>query len=356
MRLRSFASLVLLILALNTAGCGGFVARRIAQAPNSYPSWLAPAAPVQLDFSDSFLTNFPSQFFQVASPPARLRYRVIEPADYSVEVSSTNWNESGKPHFKFSFSAKLPGRTNAWTSSPRGTVLLLHGYGEAGFAMAPWALRLAEEGWRCVQVDLRGHGKSTGHRIYFGIQETRDLSGLLDALARDNRWAPPIAAVGQSYGAALALRWKTVEPRVGTVVAIAPYAGLSNAVLNICREYASWLPRPLVRSGLKKLPSLLEVEKQELDTTSVLASTPVSALFVAGTADKITPLADVRELYEESATGSKLLIVPGATHEAVPYYFDEIVPAVLARLNGESDRHAAASREPEGGSRDANSR
>jgi hypothetical protein len=40
----------------------------------------------------------------------------------------------------------------------------------------------------------------------------------------------------------------------------------------------------------------------------------------------------------------------------VPYYFDEIVPAVLARLNGESDRHAAASREPEGGSRDGNSR
>jgi pimeloyl-ACP methyl ester carboxylesterase len=230
-------------------------------------------------------------------------------------------------------------------------VILLHGYGEGGFAMAPWSLRLAQEGWRCVQVDLRGHGKSTGPRIYFGVQEAHDLNQLLDALARDNRLVPPVAAVGESYGAALALRWKAVEPRVENVVAIAPYAGLSNAVLNISREYAGWLPRALIRSGLKKLPSLLHVDARQLDTTAVLARTPVTALFVAGAEDKITPPAEVRELYQRGAPGSRLVVVPGATHEAVPYFFTDLVPPVLACLNGHPGDPKAEVRtgEPEAG-------
>ena len=339
------ARLLLLVLALNTAGCGGFFARRIAQAPNTYPSWLAPEAPVELALGREYLTNFPARYINVGPPAARLCYRVVEPADYGLELSSTNWLEHGRRHFKFASDATFPGRPNAWTPEPRGTVILLHGYGVAQFAMAPWALRLAQEGWRCVQVDLRGHGKSTGHWIYFGVREASDLSQLLDALARDNQLASPVAAIGQSYGAALALRWKTVEPRVGRVVAIAPYAELSNAVLNICHEYAGWLPRPLIRSGLKKLPALLEVEAGQLDTTTVLAGSPVTALFVAGTADRITPLAAVRELYEEAAPGSELMVVPGATHEAVPYYFNDLVPAVLSCLNGKKGEARTAFRD-----------
>ena len=63
---------MLLVLVLNTAGCGGFFARRMAQAPNTYPSWLAPEAPVELAFGTEFLTNFPARYVGVGPPPARL--------------------------------------------------------------------------------------------------------------------------------------------------------------------------------------------------------------------------------------------------------------------------------------------
>ena len=335
-RLELCARLMLAVLVLNTAGCGSFFARRMAQAPNTYPSWLAPEAPVELALGTEFLTNFPARYVAVGPPPARLCYRVVEPADYRLELSSTNWLEHDGRHFKFGLDATLPGTPNAWTPAPRGTVVLLHGYGVAQFAMAPWALRLAQEGWRCVLVDLRGHGKSTGRRIYFGVQEAGDLSQLLDTLTRDGQLAEPVAAIGESYGAALALRWKTVEPRVGRVVAIAPYAELSKAALNICHEYAGCLPQSFVRAGLKQLASLLMVEPAQLDTTRVLASSPVAALFVVGTEDRITPVADVRKLYREAAPGSELVVVPEATHEAVTYFFKDLVPPVLAWLGGNS--------------------
>jgi len=314
------------------------MAHRMAQAPNTYPKWLAPVAPVAVAFSPKFLTNFPKQFVEVGPPSARLCYRIVEPADYHLTISSTNWIAHGRKEFEFDFHADVPGRTNIWTSAPRGTVVLLHGYGLAQFSMAPWALRLAQEGWRCVLVDLRGHGKSTGKRIYYGVEEAHDLSQLLDELARGGRWQEPVAAFGESYGAALALRWKTVEPRVGTVVAITPYAGLSNAVLNLCHEYAGWMPKTFIKAGLKKLPSVLEVPADELDTTTELARIPVTALFVAGAEDKITPVADVEQLRALAAPGSELVVVPDATHEAVTYFFADLVPPVLAWLSGAGGR------------------
>jgi pimeloyl-ACP methyl ester carboxylesterase len=326
--------LLLTVLALNTAGCGTFIAHLIARAPNRYPTWLAPSAPVTLAFSPKLLTNFVGHYVNVSPPAARLFYRVVEPADYRLKITSTNWLADGKRQYKFSFKASVPAQSNIWTSSPRGTVMLLHGYGLAQFSMLPWALRLSQDGWRSVLVDLRGHGKSTGRQIYFGTKETGDLSKLLDALARDKKLAEPVVVVAESYGASLALRWKTVEPRVQSVVAIAPYASFSNAVLNISHEYAGWIPKAFIESGIEKLPSVLQIPASELDTTTVLRREPVTALFVAGGGDKIMPVKDVEQLFSLASPESRIIIVPDATHEALTYYFSELLPPVLEWLDG----------------------
>ena len=323
--------LVLLLPALVT-GCGTFVAHRMTQAPNTYPSWLAPAAPVLLAFNENLLTNAPARFADVGPPSARLHYRVVEPADYHLKIIATNWLVHGEVQYKFTFHAGQP-ETNTWTANPRGTVFLLHGYALAEFSMVPWAWRLAEEGWRCVLVDLRGHGKSTGKNIYWGLNEARDMSQLLDVLTNQCQLATPVTAIGESYGAALALRWKTTDPRVGRVVAIAPYGVLSNVVLNICHDYAGFLPQMVIRAGLRQLPVVLDVQADDLDTITVLRRHPVSALFVSGAKDKVIPPADVQRLFDEALPGSELIAVPGATHETVTYHFSEILPPVLAWLN-----------------------
>jgi len=222
--MKIFRILLMVALSLSTAGCGTFVAHCIARAPNRYPSWFSAEAPVTLAFNPKLLTNFPACYVNVGPPPARLCYRIIDPADYHFRVSSTNWLKHGEKEYEFTFHATVPGRTNHWTASPRGTVLLLHGYGVAQFSMLPWAFCLGDDGWRCVLVDLRGHGESTGKRIYFTVRETNDISTLLDTLGRDKQLKEPVSLMGESYGAVLALRMKTVDPQIRSVVAIAPYA------------------------------------------------------------------------------------------------------------------------------------
>jgi hypothetical protein len=165
LRLRRLGLLALVVVIITTAGCGGFVARRIAQAPNLYPKWVAPEGRVKLRFSSKFLSHFPTSSVQVGPPDAQLTYRVIEPASYGISVTSSNWVQHGRRHFQFAFDATVPGAPNPWTADPRGTVVLIHGHGLAQFSTAPWALRLAQEGWRCVVVNLRGHGTSTGDRV-----------------------------------------------------------------------------------------------------------------------------------------------------------------------------------------------
>lgn len=170
-RILSLAS-ALAVVVLGT-GCGTYMARRLAQAPNTYPDWLSPSAPVELGFGSNYLAHFPAQYVDVGPPPARLRYRVIEPRDYRVESTATNWLKQGERHFRFTFHAKVPGEATTHTPSPRGTVVLLPSYGSSQTILTPWGLRLAQAGWQSVLVDLRGHGKSTGQRIYFGARESR---------------------------------------------------------------------------------------------------------------------------------------------------------------------------------------
>jgi pimeloyl-ACP methyl ester carboxylesterase len=126
---------------------------------------------------------------------------------------------------------------------------------------------------------------------------------------------------------------KTVDPQIHSVVAIAPYASLSNAVLNIREQYCEWVPKIMVRAGMKKLPSLLKIPASEFDTTTVLRRKPVKALFVAGGDDKISPEAVVEQVHALALPGSEFIIVPDATHEALTYYFKDLIPVVLPWLD-----------------------
>jgi hypothetical protein len=60
----------------------------------------------------------------------------------------------------------------------------------------------------------------------------------------------------------------------------------------------------------------------------------VTALLVAGAADKITPVADVAQLRALAAPGSELIVVPEATHETATYFFADLVPPVVTCLSG----------------------
>lgn len=331
----TFCQLFAVLALLAALGCspGRYLAGRFLKAPNTYPTWIAPAPRVLFDYDTKLATGLPTRTIEVGPPAAALHVVLVEPADYSLRVDSMDRQRGRKEQTVVSVRVQLPGEPLPGARAPKGTVVILHGYGVDSDSMLPWALTVAEAGYRAVLVDLRGHGQSTGKRIYFGVVETGDLRGLLDRLIRTGDVTRPVAAMGESFGAALALRWAADDPRVRAVVAMAPYAEFGPAAVGLRDEYVSWLPAGWARSIAYWLPRLLAVPGDGLDTTPFVERSRVATFFIAAGHDPIAPAPTVARLARLAPGPVQYRAVLSARHETLPYKLRELRTPVLEWLD-----------------------
>ncbi|MBO0690979.1 MAG: alpha/beta fold hydrolase, partial [Candidatus Dormibacteraeota bacterium] len=126
----------------------------------------------------------------------------------------------------------------ASAAHPAPAVLLAHGFGGTKDSVAGDARDLAERGYAVLTWSAEGFGRSGG-QIHLDSPdwEVRDARGLVDWLAtrpevrRDAAGDPKVAAMGGSYGGALALLLAGYDHRVDAVVAQITWNDLANAFL-----------------------------------------------------------------------------------------------------------------------------
>lgn len=216
--------------------------------------------------------------------------------------------------------------------SPRGTVFVLHGIRDSKQSMRPWAKLLAESGYRAVLVDSRGHGRSSGDALTYGVQESADLTTVVDRLEREGEIAGAIGVLGVSYGAATAIEWAARDARVKAVVAVAPFASLRDVV-------PGYLPIRLPMAFVDKAVAIAGARGGfDPDRASPLvanAITRAAVLLVHGADDRKIPVAHSRRIAEAGADHTSLVVVEGAGHDDVlgspganiaaraPAWFDE---------------------------------
>src|SRR5262249_52237081 len=97
-----------------------------------------------------------------------------------------------------------------WPSptTPQGTLLFVHGYGEHCGRYKWPTLYFTSHGYDCVAFDYRGHGQATGargHCLHFD-EFLGDLEAALD-LARTRGVNRPLFIVAHSHGALIAMRY-----------------------------------------------------------------------------------------------------------------------------------------------------
>ena len=267
-------------------------------------------------------TNFPVQKVAVGPPPASLELMVIEPGDYGAimvtRITPRHPSRQGDTQtnlftFAFDFS-KLSNKPKLETNHIRGTVFLLHGYGLNKELMLPWGMVLAQAGYRAVLVDLRGHGRSTGDRIYFGRVERTDLAQCLDALEQRGVCKGPVGALGISYGAVLALQWAAVDSRVQCVTAISPYSDPGTAMEEYLKVYAPQLMWRTDRKAAGIITRQLAAEWPDSTTATAVHGLKRPVLFVRGGHDEICSREDLSRLRAAAPEGSEMREVPMANH------------------------------------------
>jgi pimeloyl-ACP methyl ester carboxylesterase len=203
---------------------------------------------------------------------------------------------------------------------PKGTVLVLHGIGDRkeNIPYRLWARVLAQAGYRAVLVDLRGHGRSTGEFLTYGVTEARDLAQFLDALEEQSLVVGPVGAWGISYGGAVALQWAAADPRVKAVVAFEPFCTLRDAVKDFAPLIlGNWrfLAAPVVlRAVTDAAARQARFDPDDANPLTAIARTTAPVLLVHGSDDRHLPPRHSRRLHAAAPDRTTLCLVEGANH------------------------------------------
>jgi len=203
----------------------------------------------------------------------------------------------------------------------RGTVLVLHGVHDRKASMLGMGKRLAQEGYRAVLVDLRGHGESSGEWLTYGVVESRDLSQVLDALGREKLLVAPVSAVGISYGGATAIMLAGHDERVQAVVAVAPFCSMRDEVYNYIR-YHRGIPRFVIsdrqiEESIHAAGKLADFDPAAASPVDAIRRTKARVLIMHGEADSKIPFEHSRRLHAAAPDRSELIIVAGEDHDSL---------------------------------------
>ncbi|MBI4227414.1 MAG: alpha/beta hydrolase [Candidatus Omnitrophica bacterium] len=216
--------------------------------------------------------------------------------------------------------------------SPRGVVIVQHGYGTCRADPLAITAMLYRLGYAVVSVDFRGHGESGGI-CTFGRRERLDVQAMLEAIARDaSLRALPIGYLGISMGAAVGLLTAADDPRIRVVVSDSSYAWLGPMVARY-QQMMYHLPEiPFGWVTARCLAVTLRTPLARLDPVRAIRRiAPRPVLIIHGEADTSIPVAHARALCAAAGEPKTCWVVPEAGHvTSVSYRESEYAQRIAA--------------------------
>lgn len=117
--------------------------------------------------------------------------------------------------------------------TPKGVVVITHGYAEHCGRYRELAHVIVEAGWAALSYDVRGHGQSPGVRGFIDRFDAY-LEDLTAVRAAAEKLVPgkPLVLLGHSHGSLITLRALADERPIDckTAIVASPYLGLGHAV------------------------------------------------------------------------------------------------------------------------------
>lgn len=227
--------------------------------------------------------------------------------------------------------------------------ILFHGYhgaAERDFCGGFWLAR--EAGHNVILVDERGHGKSEGRVLSFGIKEQYDCLEWTKYATERFGEDTKIVLGGISMGAAIVLLAAGLDlpNTVKGILADCGYTSPKEIVQKVSgdRGLPVKIMYPLARLGAKLFGHF---DLEDGNTEEALRKCKVPVLFIHGEDDRLVPCEMSRRNYAACASEKMIFTVPEAGH-TLSYMVDyegyrETVSAFMKKIGCETDRETERS-------------
>lgn len=307
-------------------GCSSYIAHQIVEAPNK----LQTPAEKQPKLA-AFINQIRDQDFSrtamvpVGPPPAELSIAVVPPGNAGMVYRAEITQHQAEAQF-------MPGKLRRYSGIPKATLVLLPAFQNDKFMMLPWAFKLAQQGYQCVLVDLRGEGLSTGDWVTWGNIESRDVQQLIHWLNSRNIVAGPLVLMGVSYGASVALRAAALDSQVKAVVAIEPFVTAIDVIKRGGRIMHPTLSRFISNAGMDEAiheaDNLADTRLESATMLPAVRALKIPVLYIHGAEDHFIPEKEARNL-AANTRNARYISVPGMNHLSLPFAMQKYQQQVL---------------------------
>ena len=207
------------------------------------------------------------------------------------------------------FSPRRPGTTR------RLPITISHGLMETKERHFKTAWKMNARGHDVVLFDHRVHGRSTGRRLTFGVEEKHDIAAVIDAalerrlISGENSASGKFITMGFSLGGGTVLQHAAIDERVAGVVALAPFADFRGAIESFRRTLVPWMDRRWIEEGFDVASAEAGFQIDEASAIEALKQIDVPVLLAEGGKDPYLPGIDHVHKLAASAAGPNVTIV-----------------------------------------------
>jgi len=213
----------------------------------------------------------------------------------------------------------------------------------------PLVAPLHQAGYHVLLFSYRGHGRSDGSRFGFtyGVGESQDIDAAVKYLLEE-RCIHKVAVMGHSAGAVSVILSAARNPRIGAVVAMAPFTSLEE-VWETNRP--TFFPRFLSDLAMKTAELRKGFSRREIYPEALIARiAPRPLLLIFGSEDRFIRQDQAMRLFMAAREPKFLWLMKGAGHSQVrAIVMKQLTPMVIKFLDmalRNDERHGL---EPGGG-------
>lgn len=197
-----------------------------------------------------------------------------------------------------------------------GTVVVLHGYGQARWDMLPHAAYLHSARYNVLLLDFRDSGDSGGRAVTFGIKEPLDVLGAVDYLVRRPDVDPQrLAVLGVSLGGVDGILAMADDPRIKAGVAESAFTSLDGMIARNFQHYIGLPSFPFAPAIVAVMERRVGGSATAVDPLAAVRRLGSRALFVIDDQnDDLNPPRSGKQIYAAASGPREFWLAPGTDH------------------------------------------